>query len=177
MKTIVFFYSRKGSNKFLAHRIANDLSCEIEEIFPRINYLVLMLLGLNIGNRKLKSKVEAYDNIILCGPIWMGSFIVPLKNFVNRNIRKINKLVFVTCCGSTFQGKDEKFGHNLVFNVVKKLSGEKCKHCEAFPLDLVLSDEQKKDPDYSMKYTLNSENFKGDIIGIYNSLLIKIREL
>jgi len=177
METIVYFYSRKGSNKFLAYKIARDLNCDIEEIKPRINYLVLMLLGLNIGNQKLKSKVDSYDKVILCGPIWMGSFIVPLKNFVRKNIKKVNILIFVTCCGSTFQGKDEKFGHNLVFRAVKKLTGEKCRHCEAFPIDLVLTEEQKKDPDYSMKYNLNNENFKGEIIPIYNELLFKIKGL
>jgi hypothetical protein len=31
MKTIGYYFSHKGSNRFLAYRIANDLKCEIEE--------------------------------------------------------------------------------------------------------------------------------------------------
>lgn len=176
MKTIVYYYSRKGSNRFLAKKIANDLNCEIEEIKPRINYLVLMLIGLNVGNHKLKTKAEDYDRVILCGPIWMGKLIAPLKNFVIKHIKKINNLIFITCCGSTFEGKDEKFGHNLVFKALKNLSGEKCTHCEAFPISLVLTDEQKKDPDTDMKNHLNNENFKGEILRIYNDLILKINE-
>ena len=177
MKTIVYYYSRKGSNSFLAKRIAKDLNCEIEEIIPRINYLVLMLLGINFGNRKLKTRVEDYDRVILCGPIWMGKFIVPLRNFVVKYRPKIKKLIFVTCCGSTFEGKDQKFGHNLVFNVLRKIAGDKCVHCEAFPISLVLTDEQKKDPDADMKYHLSNENFTGEIVSIYNAFISRIKEL
>ena len=174
MKTIVYFYSNKGSNRFLANKIANDLNCEIEEIKPRLNAHLLMMMGINWGNRKLKNDCKNYDRIILCGPIWMGKLIVPLKNFIKKNISKINNLVFVSSCGSTFEGKDEKFGHNLVFNKVKELAGEKCKHCEAFPISLILTEEQRKDPDADMKYHLNDENFKGEIVEIYAKFLKKL---
>lgn len=175
MKTIVYVYSHKNSNRYLANKIATDLKCEIEEIKPRLNAHLLMLMGINFGNTKLKTKVEDYDRIILCGPIWIGRLIVPLKNFVNKHINKINKLIFVTCCGSTYAKKDEKFGHNLVFNQMKKLLGEKCQHCEAFPISLVLPDEQKEDSDAFMKTHLNDENFRGEIVEIYDNFIRKMQ--
>jgi menaquinone-dependent protoporphyrinogen IX oxidase len=175
MKTIVYFYSHKGSNKYLANRIATDLKCETEEIFPLLNAHLIMLMGLNFGNRRLKSAVENYDRVILCGPIWMGKLIVPLKNFIKKHVNKIDNLIFVSCCGSTFDKKDEKFGHNLVFNEVKKLSGEKCIHCEAFPITLVLPDDQKDDSEAFMKTHLNDNNFKGEIIGIYDVFIRKLK--
>jgi len=177
MKTIIYFFSYKNSNRYLANKIAKDLNCEIEEIKPRLNSHLLMLMSLNLGNKKLKTKVEDYDRIILCGPIWMGKLIVPLKNFVNKNISKINKLIFVTCCGSTFEKKDEKFGHNLVFNHIKSISGGKCVHCEAFPIGLVLPAEHKDDSDAFMKTHLNDENFKSEIAEIYNSFIVKLKKL
>jgi flavodoxin len=177
MKIMVYYYSHKGSNRFLAHRIANDLNCEIEEIKPRLNAHLLMLMGLNLGNRKLKSKVENYDRVILCGPIWIGKLIVPLKNFVVKYRPKIKKLIFVSCCGSTFKDKDNKFGHNLVFNQVKGLLDQKCLHCEAFPIDLVAPPELKEDPSAFMKVHLNSENFNGEIIQIYESFISKIKDV
>lgn len=177
MKTIVYYYSNKGSNRFLANRIANDLNCEIEEIKPRLNAHLLMMMGINMGNRKLKSNCEDYERVILCGPIWMGKLIVPLKNFVKKNIAKINNLVFATCCGSTFDKKDEKFGHNLVFNQVKELSGEKCKHCEAFPIVLVLPTELRDDSSAFMKTHLNNENFKGEIVDVYKKFLNSVDRL
>lgn len=177
MKTIVYYYSRMGSNRFLAHRIANDLNCEIEEIEPRLNYFILMILGINIGNRNLKTRVEDYDKVILCGPIWMGKLIVPLRNFAVKYRSKVKQLIFVTCCGSTFEGKYKKFGHGLVFNVLQGIVGEKCAHCEAFPISLILTEEQKKDSDADMKYHLNDENFKGEIVGIYDAFIQRVRVL
>ncbi len=177
MKTIVYFYSHKGSNRYLAHRIAKDLNCEIEEIKPRLSSQLLMLMKLNLGNRKLKTNIVNYERVILCGPIWMGQLIVPLKNFVIKYNSKINNLIFVTCCGSTFDKKDEKFGHNLVFNELKTLSGTKCSHCEAFPIALVLPDEQKEDSDAFMKTHLNDQNFNGEIVEIYTKFIHTIKVL
>ena len=34
MKTIVLYYSKNGSNRYLAHEIAKGLSCDMEEIKP-----------------------------------------------------------------------------------------------------------------------------------------------
>ena len=174
MKTIVYYYSYKGSNRYLANKIAKDINCPTEEIKPRLNSHLLMLMGLNFGNKKLKTRIEDYDRIILCGPIWMGKLIVPLRNFINMNKNKIQNLVFVTCCGSTFEKKDEKFGHNLVFKEVRKLSGEKCQHTEAFPIVLVVPDELKDDSSAFMKTHLNDENFKGEIRSIYDTFISKI---
>lgn len=175
MKTMIYFYSNKGSNRYLAHKIASDLRIPSEEIRPRFNSHLLMLMGINFGNRKLKSNIEDYDRVILCGPIWMGKLIVPLKNFVVKNASKIRQLIFVTCCGSNFEQKDKKFGHNLVFNRLKSLTGEKCVHCEAFPVTLVLPDEQKNDSDAFMKTHLNDANFKGEIAAVYNGFIQKIK--
>jgi len=177
MKTIVCYYSHKGSNRFLANRIAKDLNCEIEEIKPRLNAHLLMLMKINFGNRKLRAKTEDYDRVILCGPIWVGQLIVPLKNFVKKNISKINQLVFVTCCGSTFEKKDEKFGHNLVFNELKTIAGDNCAHCEAFPISLILPEEQKDNGDVIMKTHLNEDNFTGEIVTIYDNFIQKINSL
>jgi flavodoxin len=177
MKSIVYYYSHKGSNRFLAHRIANDLNCEIEEIKPRLNAHLLMLMGLNLGNRKLKTKVENYDRVILCGPIWIGKLIVPLKNFVVKYRPKIKKLIFVSCCGSSFKDKDKKYGHNLVFNQVRGLLNDKCLHCEAFPIDIFAPAELKEDPGAFMKVHLNSENFNGEIVDMYDAFINKVKEL
>ena len=136
-----------------------------------------MIMGLNLGNRKLKAKVENYDRVILCGPIWMGKLIIPLKNFINKYSQKIEKLVFVTCCGSSFKDKDNKFGHNLVFNYVKSLLNEKCIHCEAFPVNLFAPPEMKDDPAAFMKVHLNQENFKGEIIPIYDAFIDRVKAI
>lgn len=174
METIVVYYSNKGSNEFLANKISKALSCEIEEIKPRLNFFFLFLMNIHLGIKSLKKNIKNYDRVILCGPIWMGKFIPPLRSFVKKYFDDINQLVFVTCCGSTYKNKDEKFGHGLVFKEIEEILGDKCVLCQAFPVGLVLPDDQKEDPDAFMKTHLNDENFKGEIQGKYEEFLKKI---
>lgn len=178
MKTIVYFYSHKNSNRFLANKISKDLNCEIEEIKPRLNAHLLMLMGINFGNKKLKSDCSNYERVFLVGPIWMGKLIVPLKNFIRKNGNKIQNLVFVTCCGSPYDKKDEKFGHNLVFKELKKrMGGDRQVQCKAFPINLALPEDQKNDSDAFMKCHLNSTNFNGEIESIYNVFIQDVQKV
>jgi flavodoxin len=176
-KTIVVYYSRKGSNRYLAERISKTLSVEIEEIKPRLNIFLLFLLKINLGIKPLKNSLNDYEEIILCGPIWMGKLIPPLHSFINKYHHQINKLIFVTCCGSTYANKDEKFGHGLVFNEVESLLKEKCVLCQAFPIGLVLPEDKKEDADAFMKTHLNDENFQGEIQVIFDGFIHRISEI
>lgn len=177
MKTIVIYYSNKGSNRYLANKIANSLACDIEEIKPRINAHLLFLMNIHFGIKALKHDIKTYDRVILCGPIMVGRFLAPLKSFVIRYYKNINKLVFVTCCGSSYDKKDEKFGHGLVFNEVKKILNEKCIQCQAFPIDLVLDENQKKDDAAFMNTHLNDSNFKGEIQERFDKFIKSLNEL
>ncbi|MEI7661743.1 MAG: flavodoxin domain-containing protein [Bacteroidota bacterium] len=174
---IVIYYSRNGSNKYLAGKISNCLSCEMEEIKPRLNIFLLFLMNIHLGIRSLKHLIEDYDLVILCGPIWMGKLIPPLRSFINKYFHNINKLIFVTCCGSTEAKKDEKFGHGLVFTEVGNLLKDSCILCQAFPVGLVLPDEKKEDTDAFMKTHLNDENFKGEIMDRFDIFVTKVKEM
>ena len=176
MKTIIVYYSNKGSNKYLAEKISKNISCDIEEIRPRLNVFLLFLMNIHLGIRPLKHKINEYDIVILCGPIWMGKFIPPLRSFVKKYTSKINKLIFVTCCGSTYDRKDEKFGHGLVFKEVESLLEGKCLFCQAFPVGLVLPDDKKEDTDAFMKTHLNDDNFKGEIQEKFDNFINKVNE-
>ena len=174
MKNIVIYYSRKGSNEYLARKISGQLSCEMERIRPRINSFGLFLMNFNPGIFRLKSDIASYDRVIMVGPIWMGRFIPPLKTFVKKYQHQIRELIFVTCCGSTFEKKDEKFGHGLVFKEVKEILNDKLVKVQAFPVGLVLPDEQKEDPEAFMKTHLNDENFKGEIKAYFDDFMKSI---
>ena len=175
MKTIVVYYSKKGSNKYLAEKISKSLSCEIEEIRPRLNIFLLFLMNSHLGIRPLKHNIKEYDRVILCGPIWMGKIIPPLRSFINTYFHQINTLIFVTCCGSTYAKKDEKFGHGLVFREVEKILKEKCIFYQAFPIGLVLPVDKKEDTDAFMKTHLNDENFKNEILERFESFIKKVK--
>jgi len=173
-KIIVIYYSNKGSNKYLAEKISVQLSCDLEKIKPRMNVFLLFLMNIHFGIKPLKHNIEDYDKVILCGPIWIGKLIPPLRSFIKKYFSKINQLIFVACCGSTDAKKDEKFGHGLVFNEVKNLLKDKCILCQAFPVGLVLPDDKKEDADAFMKTHLNDENFKGEIQERFDNFMTKV---
>lgn len=175
-KTIVLYYSRKGSNKYLAEKISNELSCPIEAIRPRLNAFLLLLMKIHFGIKPLKHNLTDYDSVILCGPIWMGKLIPPLRSFITKNKGALKELIFVSCCGSTDAKKYEKFGHGLVFREVENLLKDRCIFCQAFPISLVLPVEQKEDPGAFMKAHLNDDNFKGEIQDVFDDFIRKVNE-
>ncbi len=174
-ETLVVYYSRTGNNKFLAEQAAQRLQSEIEEIRPVLNSHLLFLMGIGLGNKKLKHDLSEYSRIILFGPIWMGRFVYPLKKFVRKNRKNIKDLLFITCCGSDYKMKDQKFGHGLVFNKVKDLFPDINIQCTAFPITLALSEDNKEDPKQVMETRLDNENFKGDILREFNDFIDVIK--
>lgn len=161
MKNLVVYYSRKGSNEFLSKQIAGRLNCDMERIHYRVNAFSFILMNISFGMRPLKAKLSDYDRIILVGPIFMGRFITPLKSFLKRYKDQIQELVFATCCGSTDKGRDEKFGHGLVFRQLDGLMEGKLKLTMAFPIALLLPEDQQDDTDAFMKTHLTQDNFTG----------------
>jgi len=137
--------------------------------------LLFSSMKLSFGIRKIRHNVTDYDRIILCGPIWMGKLISPLRDFIGKHRKSIKELYFVSCCGSGYAIKDQKFGHGLVFQIVKEILGDKCVHCEAYPIGLVVPEDQRENPDTVMKVHLTDENFKGEIEERFNTFLQTIQ--
>ena len=163
MKTLVAYYSLKGNNAYLAKQVAEGLQCDIAPIRPRLDAFFFFLLKLSLGIRPMKLRPDAYDRVILCGPVFVGKLIPPLRDFILRYKKSVDNWVFITCCGSGFEQKDEKFGHGQVFKKVRELLGEKCTYCEAFPISLVVPEEKMKDPDTVMKTRLTDQNMNGEM--------------
>jgi flavodoxin len=179
MKTLVVYYSNTGSNKYLADKIAHALEADIEAVKPRINFFPFLMLFSIInngpGNKKLLHKIKEYDRIILCGPIWMGKLISPLHDFIKKYRGDIKRLYFVTCCGSSDAAKFDRFGHGLVFNKVKKILGDVCDFCEAFPIGLVVPEDKKKDDNAIMKTRLSDNNFTGEVQKRFENFIQRVR--
>ena len=175
-KFLVVYYSRTGNNEYLAQKIATGLNCEAEKIRPRLNGFIFFLLKVSFGIKKMKHNINDYENIILCGPIWMGNFVTPLHDFYKKHKKSIHKLHFVTCCASGFDVKDDKMGHGSVFKKVKEIMGEKLIHCEAFPVGLTLPEDKKNNDEAIMKARLSDENFKGEIMDRFNNFIQQVKK-
>jgi flavodoxin len=180
MKLLVVYYSKTGNNRYLAEKIAHTLSCDIQEIAPRLNVIPLQILfsliKTSMGIKPLIQNMKEYDRIILCGPIWMGQLTSPLRDFINKYRSRINKLYFATCCGGGDLEKDGKFGYAKVFQQIKELAGDRCIHCQAFSIKLVVPDDKKEDNESMMKIRLSDANFKGEIQKRLDDFIQKARE-
>ena len=177
--TLVAFYSRTGSNHYLANKIASTLNCDIEPINPRpgIFSLLLLLSWSKIGafSKISSAKLDQYERIIVCGPIWMGTLISPLKGLLNKLKKTNHEVCYVTCCGSTDQKKDDTFGYATVFPLVRKMVGDRLILSEAFPIDLVIPEDQKGNDEIIMNTRLSDENFNGEIQDRFNRLINKLQ--
>lgn len=180
MKTLVVYYSRTGSNTYLAEKIAHTLRGDIEAITPRLNLFPMLLLfswlNISLGVKALTHRVDDYDAVIVCGPVWMGQCISPLRDVIKKHGTRIKHLYFATCCGSSDSTKDDKFGYAKVFLQVKRLAGDMCVHCEAFPIGLVLPEDKQDDSDAVMKTRLSDHNFTGHIQRRLENFIQKVAE-
>lgn len=160
----------------MAKKIARQLNADIEEIKPKVKAHMLLIFFSGIGIQPFENDPGQYEKVILCGPVWMGKLIAPLRSFLKKYKAKVNKLYFVCCCGSSDEMKFEKFGHGHVFNNINEIMGEKCIHCEAMPIGLVLPEDKQKDSDAIMNTRLTDINFDGKIKERFENLLLKIGE-
>ncbi len=176
MQSVVVYYSNTGNNRYLAEKAAKNMHCDIVKIEPRLNVFLFLLFGMNPGIKTIPVNLSEYDKVILVGPIWMGKFISPLRSFVKKYGRSINKMYFLTCCGSSYAVKDEKFGHELVFKIIKNILGDKCVMCRALPIGLVVHEDKQEDNDAIMKTRLYDDNFKGEIQERFESFIEQVKK-
>ncbi len=179
-KTLIVYYTKTGSNKYLAERFAKTLNCDIEPIQPRINshavLILTSLLKLRVGLHQPVNDFSQYDTLVVCGPIWMGQLISPVRNFIKKYAKDFNDIYFATCCGSSDDKKDDNFGYATVFEKAEKEVQGKKLTCEAFPIPLVVPKDKQDDGELIMNTRLSDENFKGEILSRFENLVKKIKE-
>ena len=181
MKTLVLFYSKTGSNKYLAERIATERKADIEEIEPKFNALLFVifssLLRFGLGIKKPHSSFNQYDRIVVVGPIYMGTLIFPLRQVFGMIPTSVKQVCFATCCGGGDDEKDDKFGYSSVFKEVESVVNHTQVLTEAFPIKLVVPEDKLEDGDYIMKTRLDDSNFKGEVYARFQSFIQKMKSV
>lgn len=177
-KILVVYYSKTGNNKYLAERLANNLGCDIEAIMPKTSsYSILLLttlLKLGVRVNMPKYAPSDYDVIIICGPIWMGQLVSPIKSFIKKYRESIHTIYFVTSCGSSDAMRAKTFGYGKVFQKVEKLLKGKNLYCEAFPIPLIVPEDKLDDGETVMNTRLSDENFKGEMLKRFEYFIKKV---
>ncbi|HNX59327.1 MAG TPA: hypothetical protein PKK43_09515 [Spirochaetota bacterium] len=179
MKYAVVYYSMTSNNRCLALRIAQELGCEAYEIKTMLKPapLLMFLSAIRVtpGIRKPPFVIGDCDCIVMCGPIWMGMLIAPLRAFVRKYRKEIRRLCFATCCGSGDDAKLSSFGYEGVFENIRTLLNGKPVSCEAFPVELVYPDGVPPVKDAAMKTRISDADFKGKLKERFDAFIAKVK--
>ncbi|NPV38511.1 MAG: hypothetical protein HPY78_04450 [Brevinematales bacterium] len=123
--TLILYFSETGNNEFIAHKLAQRLSSDLETLRPKHPNLFLLLLSsalhLPVSLFPLSCFPSSYERVILLGPIWMGKVISPLRGFLKKYGRSLKQLIFITVCGTGEKEKDGPFGYEKVFKKMRSL--------------------------------------------------------
>lgn len=146
---LVLYHSRTGNNRFLAEKIAKILQADIRPLNPRTQrtgwLYLLSLLKAKSGIRLTQKDLAPYDEVIVMGPIWGGLLIAPLREAIKMVARLGKPIHFATCCGSSDEDKEGRYGYTQVLAEAEKVGQGRVKSTEAFPLALVLTPEEYAD--------------------------------
>jgi menaquinone-dependent protoporphyrinogen IX oxidase len=180
MKILVAHYSRTGSNRYLAERAAVELEADLEGIRPVVDLQPLILLGtwlgIGPGIRRLEHDPKEYDRVVVIAPLYLGKFALPAQKFVRRYSKCIREMFLATCCGSTYEKRNDKFGYESAFRHIRKVAGGGTVHCEAFSIGLVIPPEKQDDSETFMNTSLSDGNFKGEILEKFEGFIEQVKE-
>ncbi|MCR4661589.1 MAG: hypothetical protein K5765_06275 [Clostridia bacterium] len=114
MKFVVVYFSKTGTTKEIALKIAKDLNCEAIEVVADKEYgsyfsAVLksgaeFLLNKSISYKNEKPDLSTYDSIIVGFPIWYNKMPKVLESYLSdSNIQGKSLIPFCTSGGSTIK--------------------------------------------------------------------------
>lgn len=103
MKTLVLFYSRTGTTKKVAEKIATILGADIEEISDNINrsgvrgYLIsgkeAVLKKINKINPIIHN-ISDYDLVIIGTPVWAWTMSSPIRSLITEQKENFKQVAF-----------------------------------------------------------------------------------
>jgi flavodoxin len=126
MKILVVYYSKTGTTRKLAERIAAQLNADVESIVDtkKRSGLIGWLVGGRDGMRKISTTIDPvsknaadYDLVLIGGPLWGFKSVAPAaRTYLKQHRSTIKKAGFFITCGGT--SPDD------AFNDLKELYGK-----------------------------------------------------
>ena len=111
MKTAVVYYSLEGNVQYVAGKVAAAIGADLIRLVPVKAYpdkgFKKFLWGGKAATMKEKPELEPYrfpeaefDKVVLCTPVWAGTFTPPLRTFLQDHDLAGKKVaVIVSCSG------------------------------------------------------------------------------
>jgi flavodoxin len=138
MKSIVIFYSMRGTTKKVAERIADVLRCDLEEIREpgaRKGPFGFLKSGREAIRKLLppicepEKNPEDYDLVVLGTPVWAGTMASPMRSFLEKYGRRIKRAAFFCTAGGsagkTFREMETVSGHKGIAELALVAAGAK----------------------------------------------------
>jgi flavodoxin len=164
-KRLVLYYSKTGNSRFLATKASELLECEVVEVksSPGAIALMYLLSSLNFPVRTSipGRKIDAYEEILLFGPVWGGLLIAPLRSVIRMCRKASKKLHFAVTCETSDEEKDDKYGYRQVLDAARKLGGQLVINTQAFPVTLVQDGAANKTIRLEEKTRITADNYPG----------------
>jgi len=137
---LVLYFSQTGNSRFLANRIGRALDAEIRELRPVVGstplLYMLTLMRFPVRTGLSDGDMSGFDEVVICGPIWGGLLIAPLRAAIRQAARLSRPIHFATCCGSGDHDRDGRWGYAKVLRAATAAGGPYAKTTEAFPTGL-----------------------------------------
>ena len=116
LKPLVLYYSRTGTTRTIAHELATNLSCEIEEIISRkerhgiwaITCVFDQLFNRDDDIAPPGRAMGNYNPLIIASPVWIHQISSPMRTFLKHAPLKGKDAFLVLTNNGNFDDGDEK---------------------------------------------------------------------
>lgn len=124
----VVYFTRTGTSKRVAEKIANKLSCDIIQITDDKNWngIIGFIKGGYYASKnkdvdiKTSKKIEMFDELVVVSPLWAGGVVPAITVLLKSTpIDKVN--LVITSSGSTIKNRS---GYKSVSDIVKNRNNE-----------------------------------------------------
>ncbi len=105
---LVAYYSRKGHVKKIAESYAGKNGYELYEIKDTVNRdgLFGFMRAGRQAMKKIATPIEpvaadlaSYEKVVVCGPVWAGTFACPIRTFLQDYGSSINAVEYILVSG------------------------------------------------------------------------------